>query len=175
MNKNTPSRHPYNFESLFLKLPTNSFPGFYSRPWICTCKNQVICILWFLVVWSDSLLRRKRTTKIVNVSSPTSKCGRRLRGVARRILLKTKQKVRMKICLNFKLLSKWRSGVEIILNYGWKRFEVVLIKQWHTDIFVRKPKFAQKILFIGFESRTASVYRTREDGNSSLGGKFKQS
>ena len=113
MNKNTPSRHPYNFESLFLKLPTNSFPGFYARPWICTCKNRVICILWFLVVWSDSLLRRKRTTKIVNESSPTSKCGRRLRGVARRILLKTKQKVRMKICLNFKLLSEWRSGVEI--------------------------------------------------------------
>ena len=166
MNKNTPSRHPYNFESLFLKLPTNSFPGFYARPWICTCKNRVICILWFLVVWSDSLLRRKRTTKIVNESSPTSKCGRRLRGVARRILLKTKQKVRMTICLNFKLLSKWRGGVEIILNYGWKCFEVVLIKQWHTDIFVQKPKFSQKILFIDFESRTASVYRTREDGNS---------
>ena len=125
------------------------------------------------MVWSDSLLRRKRTTKIVNESSPTSKCGRRLRGVARRILLKTKQKVRMTICLNFKLLSKWRSGVEIILNYGWKCFEVVLIKQWHTDIFVQKPKFSQKILFIDFESRTALVYRTREDGNSSLGGKFR--
>ena len=118
MNKNTPSRHPYNFESLFLKLPTNSFPGFYARPWICTCKNKVICILWFLVVWRDSLLRRKRTTKIVNESSPTSKCGRRLRGVALRILLKTKQKVRMTICLNFKLLSKWRIGVEKIWIMG---------------------------------------------------------